>query len=186
MVNIVHNDILRSAGVDNETFPGFKQDIEIALSYDVESFPSLPTNPSSNTERVTISGDVELKSGKSQYTIEVEMLDTELKGSLVGGKGSRVYKYEAKFRLTGTNVDIEAFSRMTKNAEYYVAMTGLDSVKRLLGLPDFPCTIQLSDSSMGKGPEDENGVYDEYTLVAYGYNSKPSRWTGDWVEGSGS
>jgi hypothetical protein len=185
-ITISHNDILKAAGTDPETIPGFKEDIEIALAYDVDVFPSLPASPATNTEVVTIDDDVYLKVGHSQYTIEAELLDTEIKGTLVGGKGSRVYKYELKIRLTGTSVDIEAFSRMVKNATYYVAVTGLDGVKRLLGLPDFPCTIELSDNSMGKGPEDEGGVFDEYTIVGYGLISKPPRWTGDWTEGSGS
>lgn len=186
MVDIVHSDILKAAGVDAETIPGFKQDIEFALAYEVDVFPSLPAVPSTNTERVTIDDDVYLKVGKTQFTVEAELLMTTVKPTLVGGPGSRVYKYEGKFRLTGTSVDIEAFGRMVKNAEYYIAMTGLDSVKRLMGLPDFPCKVEMADGSMGVGPEDENGVYAEYTIIGYGVTPFPVRWTGDWVEGSGS
>jgi hypothetical protein len=187
MVGIVHNDIIKAAGVDTEPMPGFKKEIVLVLASDVDTVPELPVNPVTNAQRVTISDSLILKAGKKQFTVEAEFKYNTLKVTKVGGPGSALYKYELDFRLTGTSEDIEAFGRMVKNAEYFGNIEDMNSVKRFLGKDGLPFKIELSEGSMGEGPEDENGVFDAYKIIAYGVTPKPPRWTGSYTEGgSGS
>lgn len=183
---ITHTSIIRNAGVDKEAMPGFKQRLTLVLAGDVVTVPKLPATPTTNIQRVTSPDNCVLASGKAPFTIDVETEKNSLKVTKVGGPGSKLYRYELGITLTGTDEDIEAFGRLNKNAEYYGHIEDNNDVKRFLGKDGLPFKIDLDEGSLGEGPEDENGVFDRYKIVAYGVTPKPMRWTGSYTEAGGS
>lgn len=162
-------DLTWSDGAKN--MGGLKTIGYYALISDIETFPELPTNPSSAAEEVTLDGSFVMKAGKYFHKLYTTMETSEIKDEVQGEIDGQSFKHSAEIFFPGTSTEALAFAANVNNSSMvFVFQEASGTNWRVIGSVAFPARCKASFTT-GKATADRKGMTME--IFSYGYTPAP-------------
>jgi hypothetical protein len=140
---------------------------------DIETFPTLSSNPVTDDDLVTLSGNFAMKEGKSFIQVYMTPEMASLKASNQGETDGQSFKNEGEFFYPGTKNDCRAFARKVNNTRGVLIMIDPDGDRIVIGTDKFPCYFKPT-VDWGKAAADRKGMtvayYQNHFAPGLGYN----------------
>lgn len=142
-----------------------------ALIDDIDTFPELPTNPSSAAEEVTLDGDFVMKSQKYFHKLYSTMETAEVKDEVQGERDGKSFKHTAEFFFPGTSDDALAFAANANNSKMvFIFEEASGGNRRVIGSVGLPAEVSCAFTT-GKATADRKGM--TVTVTSFGYTPAP-------------
>lgn len=143
-----------------------------ALISEVDNFPTLPANPSSAAEEVTLeaSPGFTMLAGKYFRKIYSTLETSEVVDENQGERDGQSFVHKATIFYPGTKPEALAFAKNVNNSNMVFIFIESDGQRRVIGSKAFPAKCKPSFTT-GKATGDRKGMTLEIT--SYGYTPAP-------------
>lgn len=148
--NLQWNDSLENMG-------GFTSVAYFAPLQDIETFPGLSENPSSDAEFVRLGGNFIMKAGKYFTEIYITPETASLAANNQGEIDGQSFRIEGEFFYPGSKTDCRAFARKINNTRGVLIIVDPDGDRTVIGTDKFPCYFKPS-LNYGKAAADRKGL----------------------------
>lgn len=141
-----------------ENMGGFGSIAYIAVTRDIDVFPTIPSSPSTNEEASTMVGDFTMKTDKSFIQVYSTMGTAGVTAESQGEADAKSFRIKGELFYPGTGQDPLALARKLNNAHGVVIMVDPNTGKRnCWGTKDLYVTFSAS-CNFGKAAADRRGV----------------------------
>lgn len=145
-----------------ENMGGFNQIVFFAPIRDIETFPTLVENPSTDDEAVELAGDFTMKPGKHFIQIYTSPETVKLEPEIQGEHDGKSFKVKGEFFVPGTKNDVVALSRKLANARGVLILVDPNSEERIcIGTQNLPAYFSPK-LSHGQKHADRRGATIEF------------------------
>jgi len=162
-------DLLWGDGLEN--MGGLKTIGYYALAADIEIWPSLPANPATAAQEVTLEGHFRMKTDKHWYKLYSTMETNEMMDENQGEWDGQSFVQKATIFYPGTKADALGFAKLANNSNMifiFEEMSGGN--RRVIGSKGIPAKVKPS-FTVGKATADRKGMTME--IQSYGYTPAP-------------
>ena len=161
---IIPSDILWTDGQDNDA--GLASELYYAPLADVATFPAVIAVPTNFDEKVTVSSDFVMQSGKQFFQIYGTLEKGSVISTLVGERDGKSFENMAKFVHPGNKPYLLGFLEYLKNTNLVFIVKELDGQMRIIGSEDLPAKIDAAESTTGEAVADLKHI--EITVKSIG------------------
>lgn len=141
-----------------ENMGGFTSIAYIAISRDIQTYPSVPSNPSTDEECTTLVGDYVMKTDKNFFQFYSTPGTAGVMSESQGELDAKSFKIKGELFYPGTSKEATALARKLNNAHGVVIMTDPNTGKRMnYGTSELFVTFSAS-VNYGKAHADRRGV----------------------------
>lgn len=145
-----------------ENMGGFNQIIFFAPIRDIETFPTLVSDPSTDDEAVELVGDFVMKTDKHFVQIYTSPETVKLDSEPQGDPDGKSFKNKGEFFVPGSANDVVALSRKLANARGIIIMVDPNTGERIcVGTENLPCYFNPKVSH-GQKHADRRGATIEF------------------------
>lgn len=147
-------DLIDSCGSKN--IPGVSVRVYFAKKDDIDTFPpfKITTLPG---DSVTLDGDIVMKALKKFYQVDIITDSGEVKDTLAGSIGSKVYESTFDFMKATTNPNVVEFQESLANECLVVIVKEKSGNLRVLGNLDSPAYLETAEGTTAKTTGDTRG-----------------------------
>lgn len=160
------HDILHESGQDNSG--GLQQEFYFAKLSDIATFPTPIDAPTTPTEKMTISSDFVMKSGKNFHKGYMTWGRGGVSWTLQGPMDGKSFRHNFEFYKPGADEESLSFLSLAKNENLVFIMKDKDGKFRVVGSEGIPAKMDSSEGGTGQTGEDDKG--DTITFVSEGAN----------------
>lgn len=155
-------DILHESGQDNTA--GLMQEFYFAKLEDIDTFPTPIENPTSPTEKMTVSEDFVMKQDKGFHKGYMTWGRGGLSWALQGPMDGKSFRHTFEFYKPGADEESLAFLTLAKNENLIFIVKDKDEKFRIVGSEGIPAKMDSSEGGTGQTGEDDKG--DTITFVS--------------------
>ncbi len=139
---------------------------------DIDNFPTLPTNPGTAAEEVTLeaSPGFTMLADKYFYKIYSTQETSEVVDENQGEVDGQSFVHKATIFYPGTSAEALAFAKHVNNSNMVFIFLEADGTRRVIGSEAFPAKCKPSFTT-GKATADRKGMTME--ISSYGYTPAP-------------
>lgn len=148
-------DVIKEGCADNDA--GLASKHYYARVNDILTFPAVPDTPTSYADKVTVSDDFVMKTGKAFKSIYCTLEKGELKSEMQGGRDGKSFMNMADFYHPGTSPDLLGFMETIKNEDVVILVKEITGQVRIVGRADLPANLESATGTSGKAIADEKG-----------------------------
>lgn len=163
-VSMEFTDINKNLNNGNNT-PGVRQVIYYAPHKDVASWPTAPSGDIANLEAAaTLTGDIQMKSGKRMYPFYTTEDTCEVDLGLVGEADNRSNEPKVRFFHPGLHKKLLGFLNVTKNEDMVFIVVDNEGQQYIFGDEHRPATFSSNPDGAGTGKDGggKRGISFEY------------------------
>lgn len=141
---------------------GFTSEAFLGLHHEVDSWPTLKENPSSDTELVTLEGDYTMREGKNFIRIYVTPRTFGMEAENQGEIDGKSFVQKGEFFYPGGREEAIALARKLNNARGILIGIDPNTGKRVqMGSREFPCHFSPK-LNFGNEPTSRRGLTVEF------------------------
>lgn len=119
--------------VDGKNLGGLAQRFYYGLWTDVESFPTEPSAPITLPSAATLTGDIEMKTGKRMFEFYTTEETAKLDINTIGEEGGKGFELVLSVHAPGLSNKLIGFMNATKNEDLVLIVEDNEGQKYLLG-----------------------------------------------------
>lgn len=140
--------------------------VHYAYAEDIDTWPALPTAPSTFAAYATLSGAFVMKSGKTFKKLESELEMSEYKGESQGNIGALSAKSTYTFKQQAISAQLTGFINSNKNRRFAIIVELPNGLKKVIGTKNFPARMASFAENTGQKLVDERSTM--FTIEAQG------------------
>lgn len=140
-----------------ENMGGFRSVAYFAPLQDIETFPSLKENPSTDAEFVRLNGNFIMKAQKYFIAVYVTPETLSLLSNNQGEIDGQSFRNEGEYFYPGSKTDCRAFARKINNTRGVLILVDPDGDRTVIGTDKFPCYFKPT-LNFGKAAADRKGL----------------------------
>lgn len=140
-----------------ENMGGFTSIAYFAPWQDIEEWPTLPANPTTDEQMVTLEGNFTMKTDKHFIQVYVSPATAELNANNQGETDGQSFRNEGEFFYPGSKVECRAFARKINNSRGVTILIDGDGDRTCIGTEMLPCFFKPT-LNYGKVAADRKGL----------------------------
>ena len=140
-----------------ENMGGFTSVAFFAPLQDIQTFPSLKENPSTDAEFVRLIGNFIMEAQKYFIAVYVTPETASLAATNQGEIDGQSFRMEGEFFYPGSKTDCRAFARKINNTRGVIILVDPDGDRTVIGTDKFPCYFKPT-LNFGKAAADRKGL----------------------------
>lgn len=150
-------------GGDNDA--GIASYIYLAKVKDVLNWPTLPPTPTTLAQKVTLTGNFEMKEGKRFYKLYCTRDKGDLNSDMVGEMDSKSAENKLKIFIPRTTPENIGFLEECKNTNVVAISVERDGSMRVIGSELLPAKLFTGKAGSGSKAGDAKGIDVEISSV---------------------
>lgn len=150
-------------GGDNDA--GIGSYIYLAKAKDVLTWPTLPPTPTTLAQKVTLTGNFEMKEGKKFVKLYCTRDKGDLNSDMVGEMDSKSAENKVKLFIPRTTPENVGFLEECKNTNVVAIVVERDDSMRVVGSELLPAKLVVGKTTTGLKAGDPKGVDIELNSV---------------------
>lgn len=140
-----------------ENMGGFTSTAYFAPIQDIETFPTLVQNPTTDEEMIRLNGHYVMKSLKYFIPVYTTPETVALAANNQGETDGQSFRMEGEFFYPGTKLQCRAFARKINNSRGILILVDPDGERIQIGTDKFPCYFK-PNVNWGKAAADRKGM----------------------------
>lgn len=168
-------DILHSG---NDNTGGLFEDWYYADVDDVDTWPSVASNPATPSALMETTTDFVMKTGKKFLHGQTVLNNGEVKWELVGPRGGKCYKHTLECFVPENSASKLGVISLMKNRRLVIIGKDRQGILRIVGSESLPATLDTAPGTTGKSSEDSPGAGNVLTFMTES-NNPPLIYKGD-------
>lgn len=125
---------------------------------DVDTWATIPSNPTNPGDSKVLVGDIVMKPGKQMYPLYITPGTGEIKGTLQGERDCRSWKNTLEAFTPGMNNNQKEFADYLKNANVCIIQKDNAGVTHIVGYEGSPAYVEDASIYTGKDATGKRGI----------------------------